>query len=224
MIQFSLASIALVRSLRAFSWVLAGAAFIQVLPVAAAFEPKTTQDSISEFRLEERSGDRSGQRGNRGPRPPGNGVVGREHPISLDCMDGGKVLPVDNQVVLRWKSNTQNGWHARAHVEGTISRIFPVRNDHDHFEIQIGPNRDDVLEVVYNNHFGALPEVREGDRVEACGDFINAFDQNGPYSASPSGAIIHWVHMNPKNRGHEHGYVLVNGEMYGNRYRGGGRH
>ena len=117
----------------------------------------------------------------------------------------------------KWKSNTQNGWHSRAHVTGTVSQIFPVRNNHDHFEIQIGPDATDVLEVVFNQSFGELPTLEVGARVEACGDFINAFQPNGPYPASPSGAIIHWVHKNPRNSGHEHGYVAVEGVLYGNR-------
>ncbi len=131
-----------------------------------------------------------------------------------DCKAGSRVLPVINEQVLFWKRSTKNQFKDRARVKGVVSRVFPIRGDHNHFEIKIGPNANDTLEVIYNNDFGALPEVESGMDVEACGDYITS---NAPsrYPASPSGAIIHWIHGNPSNEGHEHGYLVIEGILYG---------
>jgi hypothetical protein len=132
-----------------------------------------------------------------------------------DCLDGRDALPVDNVRVLKLKTSTANAYKARAHVEGQIVRLFPDRNDHLHVEIQIGKNPNDLLEVVYSFAFGSTAEPRVGMRVEACGDYITSTAQTGAYPPSPSGAIIHWLHHNPKNRGHEHGYLMMDGVLYG---------
>jgi hypothetical protein len=134
------------------------------------------------------------------------------------CMDRNLVLPINNQQVVSWKLNraVPNGWKGRANVEGIVLGVFPDRNDHDHFVIQIGPNPNvDVIEVVYNSDFGALPNIQRGMRVHACGDYIKSVAQNGPYPPSPAGAIVHWVHQNPNGNGHEHGYLTIDNVMYG---------
>jgi hypothetical protein len=134
------------------------------------------------------------------------------------CMDRNQVMPVNNQQVIAWKVSPSfpNAFKARANVEGVVLGIFPDRNGHDHFIIQIGPNpRTDVLEVVYNNDFGALPTIQKGQQVHACGDFIKSIAQTGPYPPSPAGAIVHWVHQNPNGGGHEHGYLTIDNVMYG---------
>jgi len=131
------------------------------------------------------------------------------------CFSGRNILLIDNDQVIRWKNNTQNQFEQRAHVAGNVVRIFPDRNGHDHFEIQIGRNPDDVLEVVYNQNFGSIPSVRLGMEVEACGDYITSIAQSGPYPPSPSGAIIHWVHFNTRGGGHDDGFVAIDGYLYG---------
>jgi hypothetical protein len=131
------------------------------------------------------------------------------------CPAYGRNLPVNNRQVLHWKRTTENQFRERAHVEGRIVQIFPDRNDHEHFVIALGRNEEDVLEVIYNKDFGQLPTLREGMMVEACGDYITSTSRSGPYPASPAGAIIHWIHMNPKNRGHEPGFLMVEGRLYG---------
>ncbi len=132
-----------------------------------------------------------------------------------DCKDRNLVMSVNNQRILEFKKSTANGYMSRGFVSGVVSRVFPARNSHDHYEIKIGENENDVLEVVYNVAFGETPSPVEGMHVEACGDYITAFAQNGPYPASPSEAIIHWVHYNPKNSGHDHGFVAMDGSLYG---------
>lgn len=135
------------------------------------------------------------------------------------CLDQNQVMDVDNQKVLTWKSSTQNQWpgqgsRARAFVRGFVTRVFADRNGHDHFEIQIGRSTREVLEVVYNQDFGQLPPIQLGVEVSACGDYITSIAPTPRYEASPSGAIIHWVHFSNSAR-HEDGFVTVNGELYG---------
>jgi hypothetical protein len=137
--------------------------------------------------------------------------------------DNSRALPVDNAQVLTWKARTPNQFKARAFVRGPIVRVFPDRNDHNHFEIKIGPSEKDVLEVIYNNAFGDLRDTREGMSVEACGDYITSIAQSGPYPPSPSGAIIHWVHFNPREGGHPHGFLVIDGELFGDDIEKAGR-
>ena len=59
-----------------------------------------------------------------------------------------------------------------------------MRPGHHHFEISLGPDAQDTLEVVYNEGFGATPSIQVGDQIEACGDYITSFAQGGGYSLS----------------------------------------
>ncbi|HAR42465.1 MAG TPA: hypothetical protein DCS07_07510 [Bdellovibrionales bacterium] len=131
------------------------------------------------------------------------------------CMDGKEQLSIDNEQVLDWKSNTANQFLGRARVQGPITKLYPDRNNHAHFVIKLGPKPGDTLEVVYNYNFGKLPRLQPGMQVEACGDYITSTAQSGNYAPSPDGAIIHWVHKNPKGRGHESGYVVIDNVLYG---------
>jgi hypothetical protein len=132
-----------------------------------------------------------------------------------ECPASGMNLPVNNDTLLQWKRSLPNQTLRRGHVHGSIVQIFPDRNGHDHFMIQIGPNTDDTIEVIYNQDFGSVPDPQVGDNVEACGDFIVSTAQSGPYPPSPAGAIIHWIHRNPKGHGHESGFLMINGTLYG---------
>lgn len=140
-----------------------------------------------------------------------------------DCLDGKQVLPVDNDQVLFWKDNTANQFLARAHVSGYVAllpgKTKPVVKDGDHIRVavQIGSQTDNLIEVIYNVAFGRIPEknVQVGMPAEICGDYITANKQAGPYKPSPVGAIIHWVHINPKGKGHDSGYVSINSALYG---------
>lgn len=132
------------------------------------------------------------------------------------CRDGARDLPVVNDQVIDWKTETPNQFKARARVRGSVTRFFKDRDSHTHFEIKIGPRSQDVLEVIYNKAFGKLPEIETQMDVEACGVYITSFAPAGHYQASPSGAIIHWVHINPKKGGEPDGYLAINGQLYGN--------
>lgn len=139
-----------------------------------------------------------------------------------ECLDQfGKPLPVDNDTVLRWKGSTPNEFVARAHIEGIIVENEDVwnRNGHDHFVIELsGMKGTGQIEVVYSEDFGPLPTPQAGMEVEACGDYITATSPGGPqgqYPASPVGAIIHWVHRNPRPGGHPSGFLALDHALYG---------
>jgi hypothetical protein len=136
------------------------------------------------------------------------------------CMAHGKELPVNNQQVLMWKKSTPNAYLDRGHVLGKVTVVYPDRNGHQHFSIQIGPQPTDIIEVVYSVAFGQMPRPEVGESIEACGDYITSTAQTGNYPPSPAGAIVHWVHINPKHSGHDDGYVIQDNTVYGNRYNG----
>jgi hypothetical protein len=132
-----------------------------------------------------------------------------------DCLDdSGAVLSTMDQQVIQWKTTTQNQFKSRALVQGTVDRVFADATDHHHFEISLGPDAADTLEVVYNLGFGATPSVQVGDSVEACGDYITSYAQGGGYQPSPSGALIHWIHRSDTSK-HPDGFLMVNGVLYG---------
>jgi len=134
---------------------------------------------------------------------------------SPECIIKGKPAGIDNHQVLVWKRTTKNQFQARAYIRGIVTRAFGKKGDHDHFEIQLDQHKDDTIEVIYNNHFGALPKLKTGQNVEACGDYITSYAKAGGYPASPSKAIIHWVHKNTRGGTHENGFVMIEGSLYG---------
>lgn len=136
-------------------------------------------------------------------------------PAAPECVAYGKVISANNEQVIRWKKSTANQFKERGHVLGIVTKIYDDRPSHDHFQIQLAQEPGATLEVIYNSAFGALPELQVGDKVQACGDYITSTAQSGPYPASPDGAIIHWVHRNPRPSGHDHGFVIVNDRLYG---------
>lgn len=132
-----------------------------------------------------------------------------------DCISKGVPITVDNQAVIDMKTSTPNQYLARAHVSGVLNSIYKDQSGHNHFSVKIGSDSRDTIEVVYNFSFGKLPTLRVGMTIEACGDFINSFSPTSQYPVSPDGAIVHWVHKNPKPSGHESGYVVIDGVLFG---------
>jgi hypothetical protein len=135
------------------------------------------------------------------------------------CNGGRTLAPVvpiglSNTQVLRWKLTTPNQFLARALVDGQLVRVLPQETGHAHFEIQIGPNPTDLLEVVYDLQFGPLPPLRIGSVVVACGDYITATATVGPLPPSPAGAIIHWIHASD-SRTHANGFLIIDNVEYG---------
>lgn len=129
----------------------------------------------------------------------------------------GKELPLNGFQVIEWKHTTANKFEGRAHLKGTVSKIYPDKNGHRHFQMIFNDvkNNEDTIEVIYNESFGKISEIEIDMTVETCGDYITTTKQNGPYPPSPDGAIVHWVHENPSGKGHPDGYVTLNGVLYG---------
>lgn len=137
---------------------------------------------------------------------------------TLDCRADGIAFGFNNEEVLEWKATSREQFKARAYVTGVITKIYTRKGGHDHVQMKIGPNPQDTLEVVYNKHFGHVPEYPLGASIEACGDYITARKPYRRYPASPDGALIHWVHRSKNVTKHEHGFVVVNGILYGHGY------
>lgn len=134
---------------------------------------------------------------------------------TLDCLDKSQPVPIDNAEVLNWKDSTNNQFLARAHIEGTLTKVYPQKSGHTHFEVKIGPKPTDTIEAVYNNSFGKLPALKSNMKIEACGDYITSTQETPQYPPSPDGAIIHWIHRNPKPSGHDSGFLMIDGVPYG---------
>jgi hypothetical protein len=135
---------------------------------------------------------------------------------SPNCMSHGQPLPLNNEQVVNWKHTSRNSFKSRGHVEGTLGQVYKDATGHRHFQIQIGTNANDTIEVIYNQKFGKIPSsaLQRGAHVETCGDYITSNAKVGRYGASPDGAIIHWVHESSNDR-HDSGYVMIDGQTYG---------
>ncbi len=135
--------------------------------------------------------------------------------LSPGCMAKGHSLAVNNAEVIQWKNTTQNKFRSRAHITGTLTKFYPDYTGHHHYEVQIGTNAKDLVEVIYNEEFGIVPQASPGAKFEACGDYItaNSFANGG--RPSPDGAIVHWVHRSTNTAAHDSGYIAVNGIVCG---------
>lgn len=132
------------------------------------------------------------------------------------CYGTQGVLPVINEQVVQWKRNSREGYLQRARIVGVVTKVYPSRPSHLHFQARIAPGPHGTIEVIYNEAFGNIPTPAIGSRVEACGDYITSRVPRNGYRASPDGAIIHWVHALGKRGGnHLPGYVALDGEAYG---------
>lgn len=133
------------------------------------------------------------------------------------CMyNATQAIGVNNTEVLYWRDSPQvpNGFQNRANVTGVVLGIYPDATGHNHFLIQIGPNSTDELEVVYNEEFGALPQITRGMQVHACGDFVKSDAPFNGYQASPAGALVHWIHATDTPN-HPGGFLELDGVVYG---------
>ncbi len=138
------------------------------------------------------------------------------------CLSGGQELLVNNAAVIGWKNTTNNQYRNRGHIHGTLVKAFPDHSGHHHYEVLIGGNQNDTVEVIYNEAFGPVPTVTPGMTVEACGDYITSNAPAGHFPASPDGAIVHWVHESPNPASHDSGYVMLGGVLCGQNPSGAG--
>lgn len=135
-------------------------------------------------------------------------------PNHLQCLDQQRQsMGYNNDQILKWEKSTPDQYLARGLAQGTITQVYPNKNGHTHFAIGLGAGG---IEIIYNDEFGALPNLRTGMTVVACGDYITV----GPRARlpSPMPAILHWVHYNPGNRDggrHPSGFLIIDGKPYG---------
>jgi len=148
---------------------------------------------------------------------PNYDAVEKTLPICRDKMK--TPFRSNNAEVLKWKTSTRNQWQDRGYIIGKLVKVLQQRPSHTHLEIDISANGSsdaaDHIEIIYNREFGDIQNPAPGQLVAACGDFINSFDRAGKYPASPVGAIVHWVHASNTPNKHSHGFVSVNGKLYG---------
>jgi hypothetical protein len=138
-------------------------------------------------------------------------------PVCLNKQGNAIAAPINDQV-LAWKTSTQNSYLDRALIRGTIVAVYPSNPSHLHLEVSLNPkggSNANNIEIIYNTEFGQTPDnLRAGMEVIACGDYITSNQQNGPYPASPDGAILHWIHKAMNDR-HESGFLMIDGQLYG---------
>lgn len=140
-----------------------------------------------------------------------------------ECLDRSRqpIRDNNNEQVVRWKTEQKNQYMDRALVTGKFVKLLNNKTSHLHFDMELDARADarnpaaNHLEVVYNREFGDIANIRDGAVVVACGDFINSFAQAGRYPPSPVGAIIHWVHQSNNVGKHAHGFVAIDGVVYG---------
>ena len=138
---------------------------------------------------------------------------------NLDCLDHGEKLSMNEDQVLEWKREGKNQFRGRAHVEGVVVQDYGLQGDHVHFGVMILTSTKDqgTVEVIFNTDFGVLPPIVPGRVVEVCGDYITSNAPARGYPASPDKAIIHWVHFSKRPVKHDSGYLVLDGQLYGDR-------
>lgn len=155
-----------------------------------------------------------------GKRPvnPDPGQVEERLPVCLD--KNRSQFRSNNEEVIRWKVQTKNQYKDRALVIGSLVGVIQDRPSHLHLQVDMDPanqrGNEDQIEIIYNKEFGAVAAARPGVTVAACGDYITSRERSGNYPASPVGAIVHWVHASNNEAKHAHGFLSVDGILYGN--------
>ena len=143
-------------------------------------------------------------------------------PSCLGGKGNAQAMDVNNAQLLTLKNDASvpSGFPTRGYIKGKVYAPPTNQNVHMHVEIDVSPTLNSVdvadhIELIYNSAFGAVGAINVGSEVYACGDFIKSTEPNGPYPASPEGAIIHWVHKAPNPQRHPSGYVVIDGRLIG---------
>jgi hypothetical protein len=158
-----------------------------------------------------------------------------------ECLLKGQPLPVNNAEVSALKAKYyKNGGYVlgRAHIKGVISkayeefhRVTPYKMPNGNIELAKLARYDqqylkviidtlnggkDTVTVYYNEEFGPLKEVTtkqlEGKAIEVCGVLAVPVRES---LITPDNAIVHWTHENPNPHGIESGYLIIDGEVFG---------
>ena len=122
-----------------------------------------------------------------------------------------------NQQVYQWLMVDPSGQFHRALITGTITNLYGVQKgqeEHTHFAIDINGDQRGDVEVIYQDDFGALPPLKVGMQITACGDYKT---EQMPSSMH---GFIHYVHSNDGERdngtcSHPDGYLMINNTVIG---------
>ena len=130
------------------------------------------------------------------------------------CLNHGQTLTMNDDQVAQWKHTSANEYHDRGHVNGTVTSLYADETGHRHFQLTMNSSTPETIEIVYDLKFGALPPLKAGDMIEACGDYITSNAPYQGYPISPDGALIHWVHRTD-TASHDAGFLTINGQVFG---------
>jgi hypothetical protein len=117
----------------------------------------------------------------------------------------GAELPINNEQVLEWKKSTAQAVRSRVHIKGKAVQEKKSKAG-SRIAVKIGPDKKDVVEIFYHGKFSPRPNVKKGQEVQACGEFI--FDGSSEFG------IVHRVHA-AKNPKILPGFLVVQGKVYG---------
>jgi hypothetical protein len=136
----------------------------------------------------------------------------------------GEQIGVNNEQVLQWKNRSATEFiRSRAHVTGSVVKVLPsdkginlekdtdkFHKKHQRFQVQIGPEKTDTIEIFYNGRFTPRPALKKGDKIEACGEFAADSSAN----AKTPFAVLYWTHA-AKVYPHTEGYLNSQGKTFG---------
>ena len=131
-------------------------------------------------------------------------------------------LDVNNEQVLQWSHNLHGSAKYRAHVKGVITQVdnqsllspYYEGVAHSVFHLRIGEGKSDEIMLYYNLGFGALPKLKPGMHVEACGEYtLSTYPSSSAGEVGPHVMLLHMLH-------HWHdalhsGYLKIDNVLYG---------
>lgn len=146
-------------------------------------------------------------------------------PAPLNCPQrSGQPMDVNNDQVLQWKKKSATEFvRSRAHITGSVVKVVPpgkginIEKDsdkfhkrHQRYQVQIGPEKTDTIDVFYNGRYGPRPALKKGDKIEACGEFAA---DSSPRTGEPF-AVVYWVHA-ARLFPHTEGFMTSRGKVFG---------
>lgn len=130
---------------------------------------------------------------------------------NFSCLDKKEPLQIDNNKAINIKLFQGHGFKTRAYLKGIAIQEIKKSQGHTHIEVDLNlssEDNDDQIELIFNNQYGVLPEIKGGEEIVMCGDYIvDHYSKNK--------AIIHWVHKSPNQKKHNHGFIIINNVVYG---------
>ncbi|MDX2113529.1 MAG: hypothetical protein SFW63_07355 [Alphaproteobacteria bacterium] len=156
--------------------------------------------------------------------------------LTPPCFDGKSYrrLEIDNQRILTWnKTPISQKRIERALIRGVITKIVhrkrPARfpgTYHTVIDVRLGTLPDDVIRLYYNLNHGALPKLRIGTMLTACGEYIKYpdyfrdqtqryhYNQTETKKFRSNMPIMHYLHRSQNLW--RSGFLMIDGVVYGN--------